>query len=133
VLSWPDIGLGNDALSTGNALLLQTFPGRVMNSPRTSLPPENRAIILERAAVDAAQTWTDACFAALAQEGRRIDGGWPGTMREARTRAAAEATKALQVLAMSVLTHDELDRLAQTTYEKARRAWLRSSRDGSKR
>ena len=97
------------------------------------MPPQNRTTILERAAAHAAQTWAEACFAALAQEGRRVDGGWPGTIREARTRFAAEATRALAGQAMALLTHDELDRLAQATYEEARRMWLRSSRNGTRR
>lgn len=100
---------------------------------RVAMSAETRATILERAALEAARSWTATCFAALAQEGRRVDGGWPGTIREARTLVAAEATRALAGQAMTLLTHEELDRLAQTTYEEARRAWLRSSRGASRR
>lgn len=98
---------------------------------RAALSAESRATLLEKAALDAARSWTATCFAALAQEGRRVDGGWPGTIREARTLVAAEATRALA--GQALLTHEELDRLAQTTYEEARRAWLRSSRGASRR
>lgn len=90
-------------------------------------------MLLERAAVHAARSWAEACCAALAQEGRRVEGGWPGTIREARARVAAEATKVLADQSMTWLTHDELDRLAQTTYDEARRAWMRSSRDRTRR
>jgi hypothetical protein len=96
-----------------------------MSSP---IPIATRAALLERAAVDAARSWAGLYCAALADEGRRVEGGWPGTIREARTRVAAEAMRVLTKQSMTRLTHDELDRLAQATYDEARRAWLRSSR-----
>lgn len=100
---------------------------------RPSVPTESRATLLERAAVHTARSWADTCCAALAQEGRRVEGGWPGTIREARARVAAEATRVLTAQSMTWPTHDELDRLAQATYDEARRVWLRSSRGGTPR
>lgn len=83
----------------------------------------NRGDLLERAAFDAARSWARAYCAELARDGRRLEGGWPGTIREARTRAAAEAARVLVHESMSGLTHDELGRLARLTYDEARRSW----------
>jgi hypothetical protein len=84
---------------------------------------EARGVLLDKIAFEAARTWAEACRAELAREGRRVEGGWPGTMPEARTRAAGEATRALALRSMSALTHEELGRLARITYDEARRSW----------
>jgi hypothetical protein len=89
---------------------------------------EKRGDLLERAAFDAARSWAGACCAELAREGRRVEGGWPGTMPEARTRAAAEAGRSLAARSMTALTHDELNQLARITYNEARRSWVALSR-----
>ena len=85
---------------------------------------DSRADLLDRAASGAAVVWTGAFFSELQREGRRVEGGWPGTVREARTRAANEAARVLGQSSMPALTGEELDRLARITYEEARRSWL---------
>src|SRR4051812_40182217 len=87
-----------------------------------------RGNLLDQAALEAARSWTRAYCAELAREGRRVEGGWPGTIREARTRAAVEAARVLSKESMVALTHDELDRLARSTYDEARRSWGRKAR-----
>jgi hypothetical protein len=84
---------------------------------------DDRELILEQAAHGAGRSWTQACSAQLTREGRRLEGGWPGTMREARTRAVGEAGKLLAARKMTALTHEELERLTRITWEEARRAW----------
>jgi len=84
---------------------------------------ETRESLLDRAACDAARLWARACSDELVREGRGVEGGWPGTMREARTRAAVEAARLLTKRSMAALAHDELDRLARITYDEARRSW----------
>lgn len=92
------------------------------------IPPESRTVLLERAALDAARSWAGAFCGALANEGRAVEGGWPGTIREARARAAAEATRVLSGMLMTPLTHTEIEQLARTANEEARRVWMRSTR-----
>lgn len=89
---------------------------------------ESRGDLLERAALDAARAWTQAYRAELMGEGRLAEGGWPGTVREARARAATEGARVLHEQSLTSLTHDELDRLARITYEEARRAWAGKAR-----
>ena len=60
-----------------------------------------RGELLEQAAVDAARSWTGAYCAELVREGRRVEGGWPGTVREARARAATEGATALSGQSMT--------------------------------
>jgi hypothetical protein len=84
---------------------------------------ESRGPLLEQTAFAAARSWMDSCCAELAREGRRVEGAWPGTMPEARTRAAMEARRVLTERSMTVLTHDELEQLARITYNEARRSW----------
>jgi hypothetical protein len=87
-----------------------------------------RDVALEGAAIDAARKWTTGCFDLLAHEGRAIEGGWPGTMNEARARSADLAGRALLTLALPRMTHEEHGRVARITYDEARRLWRASSR-----
>ncbi|AKV00173.1 hypothetical protein AKJ09_06836 [Labilithrix luteola] len=87
-----------------------------------------RGELLEQAALDAARSWTQVVCAELAREGRRVEGGWPGTIREARARAANEGASVLGRQSMTGLTHDELERLARITHDEARRFWAGKAR-----
>lgn len=89
---------------------------------------ETRGNLLERAALEAARSWALAYCAELAREGRRVEGGWPGTIREARARAATEGANVLRKQVMPMLTHDELERLARITFDEARRCWAGRAR-----
>ena len=82
-----------------------------------------REVLLEETARDAGRAWATACCHGLQREGRALEGGWPGTLHEARTRGGAEARKALSDRSMPALTHDELVLVARLTYDKAREWW----------
>jgi hypothetical protein len=84
---------------------------------------DTRGSVLEQAAREAAHSWTLACAAQLELERRNAEGGWPGTMTEARARAFAHATTALAARSMAALTHEECARLARLTYDEARKSW----------
>ena len=88
-----------------------------------SATPETRGKVLEQAALDAARSWAQAYCAELVRAGRRVEGGWPGTIREARAQAAMEGERVLRKESMAKLTHEELDRLARMTFDEARRCW----------
>jgi hypothetical protein len=87
-----------------------------------------RGELLEQAALDAARSWAQAYCAELVREGRRVEGAWPGTIREARARAATDGAIALSKQSMSGLTHDELEKLARVTHLEARRCWAVKAR-----
>jgi hypothetical protein len=94
---------------------------------------DTRDTLLERASLEAARAWTTEFRAELARDGRPLEGGWPGTMPEARMRASAHASRALVERSMSALTYDELGRIARITYDEARRSWRAVAGDGSRR
>ena len=89
-----------------------------------------RELVLQQTAVDTARGWASGWFRSLAGDGRRIEGGWPGTIPEARARIAGDASRALEHLSMPALTRDELSRVTRLTYEEARRLWRASVAPG---
>jgi hypothetical protein len=91
---------------------------------------EPREIMLQATALGTAREWTTRWFRTLAEDGRPIEGGWPGTMHEARARVAADAANALHHSAMAALTREELGRLTRTAYDEARRLWRASAAPG---
>jgi hypothetical protein len=86
-----------------------------------------REIVLEQAALAAAQAWTTAFRVSLEAEGRNVEGGWPGTLSEARVRATAHVATVLDKRSMTALTYEEIGRVARITYDEARRSWTRRS------
>jgi hypothetical protein len=82
-----------------------------------------REALLDTAAADTARTWAQSYRHELVREGRLAEGGWPGTLAEARTRVARDAAKALVELAWPALTFEELNRIARITYREAGRVW----------
>jgi hypothetical protein len=85
---------------------------------------EARRALVAETAVDVAKRWLEAWREDLNREGRPFEGGWPGTLPEARARVAASLGRALARRRMATLTAEELRWAARATYEEARRAWL---------
>ena len=83
----------------------------------------SRDHVLDEAALDAARSWVRQCVEDLERDGRRIEGGWPGTLNEARRRCAALSARALARLSMLAPARDELERITHITYAEARRLW----------
>lgn len=83
-----------------------------------------RQDILDTTAKRAGGVWALARRQELAAEGRLVEGGWPGTIGEARVRAAGAIRGILVEKSMVALTYEELGRAARLTYDEARRAWL---------
>jgi hypothetical protein len=88
---------------------------------RVSLPTERRSL-LERAATAAGDLWATDQIDALRADHRRIVGGFPGTMGEARGRSRAQVMRALGSAATTV-TAQELETAARATYAHARKVW----------
>ena len=78
----------------------------------------DRAATLERLAGEVAASWVTSYLASLSEEGRPIEGGWPGTMPEARMRMDDHARHLLHARSMGPLTTDEL---GQFTPHRVRR------------
>jgi hypothetical protein len=83
-----------------------------------------RQNLLDDAAKRAGGLWAASRRDELSREGRPVEGGWPGTIAEARARAADAIRTLLHERAMVALTYAELGRAAQVTYGEARRTWL---------
>jgi hypothetical protein len=93
-------------------------------------PSTTRDTLLETSALRVAREWATAYRGELARDGRRVAGGWPGTLSEARMRAGAYVGRVLSKRSMRALSHDELGRVARITYDEARRAWHTPDADG---
>lgn len=61
-------------------------------------------------------------------QGRCIEGGWPGTMPEARARVLGYLTPKLASRKMASLSHSELTRATTFAYDRARRDWIQAVR-----
>jgi hypothetical protein len=94
---------------------------RTAEKARGDLERRSR-LIHDRPLVLGASWAVDACQAAVLS-GRKLEGGWPGTVPEARTRVSQELTRALTELGMSTLSHDELVTATSLAYERAKRDW----------
>ena len=70
------------------------------------------------------QTWATEWVQTMRSEGRRVAGGWPGTIPEARMRAQEHIDRELRVRKMPLLSHEELDQVTALVYERARNGWI---------
>lgn len=80
-----------------------------------------REALLARAATAEAIAWASWWRAELRRQERPLEGGWPGTLSEARARIVRRV--AAELGPDFALTPQELDRTARTTYGAARRDW----------
>jgi hypothetical protein len=104
-------------------VMLHPAPG----ARRTSeVPP--RAVVLREMAVGAARSWTKRWLSTLEADGRAVEGGFPGTVSEARAVLAHFAGRALVDLGAPALAREELPELTRITYDEARRSWRGSAR-----
>jgi hypothetical protein len=112
----------------------------VNSKPVTSLEPappaavageasaESRRALLGEAPRHLGASWALGWCEALRAEGREIDGGWPGTLQEARSRVRVHFDGELSRRGMPELTREELAVATAATYERARQDWLKSAR-----
>ncbi|HEY2366896.1 MAG TPA: hypothetical protein VGH87_10935 [Polyangiaceae bacterium] len=61
------------------------------------------------------EAWVEHVRLDLRRDNRRVSGGWPGTMREAR---------ALTLAHFGALGPEDLERVVHAVYARARRLWL---------
>src|SRR5258708_17853554 len=87
---------------------------------------EARQPLLHETAISVGKRWFDTWRAELLGEGRPIEGGWPGTVAEARALVAASIGPMLVQHRLALVTTEELGSAARTTYAEAKRAWMSS-------
>jgi hypothetical protein len=90
----------------------------------------DRASLLHETAVGVGRQWFHDRCADLGRQRRRIEGGWPGTLTEARALVRPALTLALSRTPMPLATAGEVTMATRTTYDEARRAWLASRESG---
>jgi hypothetical protein len=82
--------------------------------------------VLQETALQVGQRWFASTRDDLLRDGRHIEGGWPGTMPEARALVAASLPTALVRRRMPTATNEELALAVRAAYDEAKRAWLTS-------
>ena len=80
--------------------------------------------VLEKEARTAAESWVEAWRAQLGRQGRRVAGGWPGTIPEAQVVVRAHLARAVGQQRLAALGSHEVERLARVAYARARQQWL---------
>lgn len=84
-----------------------------------------RSRLIEQSAITVGRTWAEQWRRALHREGRPAAGGWPGTLREARTHVQHALLAAMASRKMPAITGDERESAARTAYASAREEWRR--------
>lgn len=86
-----------------------------------------RRALIEQSAAALGQIWAVGCREELRREGRAVAGGWPGTLREARSRVGYALQQEMQRRKMAAMSEEEREIAARTAYASARVEWLKQS------
>jgi len=84
-----------------------------------------RQDFLERCANALGRNWADQWRQDLRGEGRRVAGGWPGTVPEARGQVSRGIPAEMARRKMAVLSDAERELAVRTVYASARAEWRR--------
>ena len=87
------------------------------------LPP-----LLGRHADDAARRWATGIRSRTLSERRRTEGGWPGTLSEARSLVEELLVPSLGVECLAELVQVDREQVARFLYRSARTCWSRLNR-----
>jgi hypothetical protein len=79
--------------------------------------------LLKGASEAAGASWAVEYLSALRASGRPIEGGWPGTLREARARILSNLPRELSARGLLPLDAHEIGLAASITNAEAKRAW----------
>jgi hypothetical protein len=88
----------------------------------------DRRVVLERGAATTGASLVKLVCESLRSQGREVEGGWPGTIAEARACVASRLHEELATRGLSPLGKDELDSAANATYAHAKKHWLELER-----
>ena len=85
---------------------------------------QSREAVLGEQPVLLGQTWATEWVQTMRNEGRRVAGGWPGTLPEARMRAQEHFARELRSRRLPLLSQEELNQVTALVYERARSGWI---------
>lgn len=101
-----------------------------MTRQRSTIPEPNDEVKEQRAAIlrggpsAVGGAWVKTLCTALAEQGRPVAGGWPGTMVEARALIDHHLHLELARCGLRHASSTELALAAEATYARARSEWL---------
>jgi len=93
------------------------------NEPGSREHARQRLELIERCLAAVGQTWAADYIHQMSAAGRRIEGGWPGRLAEARALALRDLTRQLAARAMPPPSADELNRAPAIVNDHARQHW----------
>jgi hypothetical protein len=84
---------------------------------------EPRSRLLREASEAVGARWVVDYSAAVEESGRRVEGGWPGTIREARGRVLAHLPQQLSARGFQALSPREVVLASSMASAEAKRRW----------
>ncbi|WP_437574496.1 hypothetical protein [Sorangium sp. So ce887] len=103
----------------------ESAPSEPETDPENSAQTTARRRFIEQSATTLGQAWAKQWRQDLHREGRPAAGGWPGTLREARTQVEINLPSELLHRKMPAITGVERELAARTAYASARNEWRR--------
>jgi hypothetical protein len=85
---------------------------------------QSREAVLCEQPILLGQTWATEWVQSMRNEGRRVSGGWPGTLPEARMKVQEHFERELSSRKMLPLSQEEVTQITTLVYERARNEWL---------
>lgn len=89
---------------------------------------EKRGRLLKENPAIVGANWAVQYLEVVRESGRQIEGGWPGTVAEARMRVLSALPQTLLSLGFQPLNHEELVAATAIAYAEARRSWQLASK-----
>jgi hypothetical protein len=89
---------------------------------------EKRVRLLKENPAVVGANWAVQYLEVVRESGRQIEGGWPGTVAEARMRVLSALPQTLLSLGFQPLNHEELVAATAIAYAEARRSWQLASK-----
>ncbi|WP_437955455.1 hypothetical protein WME76_28590 [Sorangium sp. So ce119] len=103
----------------------ESAPSEPASDLDSSAQTTARQQFIEQSATTLGQAWAKRWRQDLHREGRPAAGGWPGTLREARTQVEITLPTEMLHRKMAAITGVERELAARTAYASARNEWRR--------
>jgi hypothetical protein len=97
--------------------------GTVRGEAKLLSDEEQRRRLIEERPPALGVSWAVDSCADVTRSGRRVEGGWPGTVPEARMRVLRGLTHELAARGFAPLSQIELTTATSAVYDRARREW----------
>jgi hypothetical protein len=105
----------------------ETYSPEPVPAVRRTCPKERQALLCE-APASLGAAWARVLCEMMQAQGRPIEGGWPGTISEARARVHSHIDRALVGRGLPWMTEEELATATSAAYSRAKRDWLLAGR-----